>query len=82
MLPRHVVPALSEPLRGMPAVVVTGARQIGKSTLSEVLTPGRRRFPSLDNLDVVGLARSDPKVLVGGSAPVTLDEVQRDPDLL
>jgi predicted AAA+ superfamily ATPase len=34
----------------MPAVVVTGARQTGKSTLAEVLAPGRRRFLSLDAL--------------------------------
>lgn len=33
-----------------------------------------------DDLDVVGLSRSDPKVLVGGPALVALDEVQREPD--
>ncbi|MGH8566003.1 MAG: ATP-binding protein [Gammaproteobacteria bacterium] len=82
ILPRHVISALSERLRVMPAVVVTGARQTGKSTLAEVLTPGKRRFLSLDDLDIVGLARRDPEILVGGSAPVTLDEVQREPDLL
>jgi hypothetical protein len=81
-VPRHVVPALTERLRVMPAVVVTGARQTGKSTLAEVLTPGKRRFLSLDDLDVVELARRDPAALVGGSEPVTLDEVQREPDLL
>lgn len=66
----------------MPAVVVTGARQTGKSTLARDLTPGGRRFLSLDELDVVDLARRDPDALVGGSEPVTLDEVQREPDLL
>lgn len=81
-LPRHLQPALAERLRLMPAVVVTGARQTGKSTLVQVLTPGERRFLSLDDLDVVELARRDPEALVGGSAPVTLDEVQREPDLL
>ena len=81
-VPRHVMPALAERLRVMPAVVVTGARQTGKSTLAEVLTPGKRRFLSLDDLDVVELARRDPEALVGGTEPVTLDEVQREPDLL
>lgn len=66
----------------MPAVVVTGARQTGKSTLVEALTPGKRRFHSLDDLDVLDLARRDPSALVGGTAPVTLDEVQREPNLL
>ena len=69
-------------LRVMPAVVVTGARQTGKSTLAEVLAPGKRRYLSLDDLDVVDLARRDPEALVGGETPVTLDEVQREPDLL
>jgi predicted AAA+ superfamily ATPase len=66
----------------MPAVVVTGARQTGKSTLVQALAPGGRRYFSLDDLDVVDAARRDPEVLVGGDQPVTLDEVQREPDLL
>ena len=66
----------------MPAVVVTGARQTGKSTLAQHLVPGGRRFFSLDDLDVVDAARRDPDVLVGGTQPVTLDEVQREPELL
>jgi predicted AAA+ superfamily ATPase len=81
-LPRHVQRALAERLRVMPAVVVTGARQTGKSTLVQVLTPGDRRFLSLDDLDVADLARRDPEALVGGAGPVTLDEVQREPDML
>jgi hypothetical protein len=81
-LPRLVGNALRERLRVMPAVVVTGARQTGKSTLVEQLVPGRRRYLSLDDLDVLDAARRDPEVLVGGNEPVTLDEVQREPTLL
>lgn len=66
----------------MPAVVVTGARQTGKSTLAETLVPGKRRYLSLDDLDVLDAARRDPEVLLGGPDPVTLDEVQREPSLL
>ncbi len=66
----------------MPAVVVTGARQTGKSTLAEALTPGKRRYVSLDDLDVAGLAHRDPEALVRGTTPLTLDEVQREPNLL
>jgi len=82
LLPRHVQTALADRLRVMPAVVVTGARQTGKSTLVQALTPGERRFFSLDDLDALDLARRDPEALVGGAAPVTLDEVQREPGLL
>ena len=66
----------------MPAVVVTGARQTGKSTLAHDLTPGNRRYFSLDDLDVLDLARRDPDALLEGDQAVTLDEVQREPDLL
>ena len=82
VLSRLVGPSLEERLGVMPAVVVTGARQTGKSTLVRELTPGPRRYFSLDDLDVVDAARRDPEVLVGGSEPVTLDEVQREPHLL
>ena len=81
-LPRLVGPSLQDRLRVMPAVVVTGARQTGKSTLAQELMPGGRRFLSLDDLDVVDAARRDPEALLGGSQQVTLDEVQREPDFL
>jgi len=81
-LPRLVGAALSERLRVMPAVVVTGARQAGKSTLAEHLVPGTRRYATLDDLDVLDAAQRDPEVLVGGPGAVTLDEVQREPELL
>jgi predicted AAA+ superfamily ATPase len=81
-LPRLVSAALAERLRVMPAVVVTGARQTGKSTLAEQLVPGTRRYATLDDLDTLDAARRDPEVLVGGSAAVTVDEVQREPELL
>ncbi len=80
--PRLVGRALEERLRVMPAVVITGARQTGKSTLAEHLVQGERRYRSLDDFDVLDAARHDPDILVGGSEPVTLDEVQREPGLL
>jgi uncharacterized protein len=81
-LPRRVGAALAERLRVMPAVVVTGARQTGKSTLAEELVAGERRYATLDDLDVLDAARRDPEALLGGKGPVTLDEVQREPALL
>jgi hypothetical protein len=81
-LPRLAARALAARLKVMPAVVVTGARQTGKSTLSLSLAPGPRRYHSLDDLDVQDLARRDPAALLEGAEPVTLDEVQREPALL
>ena len=51
-LPRLVAAGLQERLRAMPAVVVTGARQTGKSTLVQEVALGVRRYLSLDDLDV------------------------------
>jgi predicted AAA+ superfamily ATPase len=81
-LPRLVDNALAARLRVMPAVVLTGARQTGKSTLVEALVPGNRRYRTLDDFDVRDTARRDPEALVGGSDPLTLDEIQREPGLL
>jgi len=81
-LPRLVAASLANRLRVMPCVVVTGARQTGKSTLAQELAPDERVYFSLDDLDVRDLAQRDPAALLGGARPVTLDEVQREPDLL
>lgn len=66
----------------MPATVVVGARQTGKSTLARELIKGKRNFYTLDDLEVLDAARRDPDSLVGGTTPVTLDEVQREPNIL
>lgn len=82
ILPRQAGRVLADRLRVMPAVVVTGARQTGKSTLVQSLAGPDRRFLSFDDLDVLDLARRDPGALVEGTLPVTLDEVQREPSVL
>ncbi|MBI5170669.1 MAG: ATP-binding protein [Candidatus Eisenbacteria bacterium] len=81
-LPRLVESALAERLRVMPAVIVTGARQTGKSTLAAERVSGRRRYVTLDDLDARDIARRDPGALLDGAGGLTIDEVQREPDLL
>ena len=66
----------------MPAVIVTGARQTGKSTLARDLTPDARRYVSLDDPDTMDLAHRDPNALVETLGAITLDEIQREPNLL
>ena len=61
-LPRLVGPSLQDRLRVMPAVVVTGAPSDGEEHPSPgALMPGGRRFPSLDDLDVVDAAAAIPR---------------------
>lgn len=67
----------------MPVAVVTGARQTGKSTLvRELGPPGERSYVTLDDLDALYQARVDPDALVARARRMTLDEVQRAPELL
>ncbi|MBK8813357.1 MAG: ATP-binding protein [Acidobacteria bacterium] len=81
-LPRILRAALQNRLDIMPAVVVTGARQTGKSTLARELLSNDRRYYTFDDLDVRDAARRDPTLLTGGSRPITLDEVQREPGIM
>ena len=61
-------------------MVLTGARQTGKTTLAR--RAPRRRFRSLDDPEVLDLAHRDPEVLLLEAPRMTLDEVQRCPPLL
>ena len=81
-LPRLLTSAVQRVARTMPVVVVTGARQTGKSTLVRDLLPGRRAYHTLDDLDIRALAERTPDELVERPGPLVLDEVQRVPDLL
>jgi predicted AAA+ superfamily ATPase len=78
--PRLAQETLARLLKIMPVVIVTGARQTGKSTL--VAGAGPRQLLSLDDLLVRDRARREPMALVSEDAPITIDEVQREPDLL
>lgn len=82
LLPRLLTPAVGRVARTMPVVVVTGARQTGKSTLVARLLPGRRAYYSLDDLDVRAQAERAPDDLLQRAKALVLDEVQRVPDLL
>ena len=79
-LTKEVVRALD----AFPVVVLTGARQTGKSTLiRELLPPTKKRnYHTLDELDILERAQREPETLVSTRAPLTIDEIQRVPDLL
>jgi len=80
--PRLIDSLVAASMRVMPAVVITGARQTGKSTLARTLGPASRRCHTLYDLDVLDLAKRDPRALIEGIHGVTLDEIQRAPEIL
>jgi predicted AAA+ superfamily ATPase len=82
-LPRLAGSALAHAASVMPVTIVTGARQTGKSTLVRDLAPaGSRPYFTLDDLDILDQAIGAPDDLVTRAERVTLDEVQRAPQLL
>jgi predicted AAA+ superfamily ATPase len=80
-LPRLLSRPLEHALETFPVVVVTGARQTGKTTLVQHVR-GARAYLTLDDLDVLEQAQTAPDDLLRRGERLTLDEVQRSPDLL
>jgi len=82
---RHIAPLLADALLDTPVVLVNGARQSGKSTLVKSLagTDGEpRQYLTLDDVAVLNAARTDAAGFINAlQGPVTLDEVQRAPEL-
>lgn len=63
------------------AVLVTGARQVGKTTMLKHLSKNRT-YVSLDDVDTLTLAKEDPKLFfMRYKPPIIIDEVQKAPQL-
>ena len=70
-------------MRVQPVVLVTGARQTGKSTLLAGPAAGRSRIMlSLDDSRVRAALAADPDAVLAGRGPFVIDEIQREPDLM
>lgn len=84
ILPRHATDVVVKRLEAFRVVVVTGARQVGKSTLARlVLDRLGGTYLTLDDPLVLSEATRDPDGLVSATRGFTvIDEVQRVPDLL
>lgn len=79
---RHISKYVLNASKTFPVLILTGARQIGKSTLLEHLIDSDRRVVSLDNPILRQSAKEDPeKFLQTYSPPVLIDEVQYAPEL-
>ncbi len=62
-------------------VLVTGPRQVGKTTMMKKLMEGRK-YVSLDDMETRRFAKEDPKTFIEAyPPPVFIDEVQYAPEL-
>ena len=78
---RSIEDVVKESARTFKAVLVTGARQTGKSTLLKALFPGRKSI-TFDDPYLEEQAKYNPEMfLMLNDPPVTLDEVQYVPEL-
>ncbi|MCK6530920.1 ATP-binding protein [Myxococcota bacterium] len=82
-LPRHIEARLARLAAAFPVVLVTGARQVGKSTLvARLFGDGARTFV-FDALGDLTGARQDPEFFLEQHPPrLILDEIQYAPELL
>ncbi len=80
---RNLEKVVSQLTKEYPVVLVTGPRQVGKTTmLKKLMENTNRGYVSLDDLGARNLAKSDPELFLQlHKPPVLIDEVQYAPEL-
>ncbi len=73
---------IEEALADTPAVLVVGPRRAGKTTLVRAAGGGVRTYVNLDEEGAHNAARADPYGFIRNMDVVTIDEVQRVPELI
>jgi uncharacterized protein len=81
LLPRAVAATAAAMMKVFPVVVLTGARQTGKSTLARVLAD-RHRYLTLDDVLLRDMAARNPEAFLDQGDQLVVDEVQHAPELL
>jgi uncharacterized protein len=83
LIPRRAASSIADALADTRVVLVTGARQCGKSTIVRVVAKGRAaEWRDLDRATTRQAAMSDPVGFVAYPELMVIDEIQRVPDLL
>lgn len=79
---RELTPVLRRAARAFGAILVTGPRRSGKTTLLRHVFP-RATYVLLEDPDVLARVRADPRAFLDDlPLPVILDEIQAVPELL
>ena len=82
-IPRSLEKVVAQVTKEYPVVLVTGPRQVGKTTmLQKLMENTERSYVSLDDLGERSIAKSDPELFLQlHKPPVLIDEVQYAPEL-
>ncbi len=80
---RKIESRLIEFSKGFPVIMLTGARQVGKTTILKNTNFGKEiNYVSLDYPNLRRLARNDPELFLQTyEAPIIIDEIQYAPEL-
>ena len=83
MIERTIYKEVLKKIRTKPVTVITGSRQVGKSTLCRMLVDNENfNYVSLDNIKDLATASNDPAAfLAEHKFPLIIDEVQKCPAL-
>ncbi|MDK9712036.1 ATP-binding protein [Acidaminobacter sp.] len=74
---------VKEVANSFPVLLLTGPRQVGKTTLLEKIAEKERKYVSLDDPAARQLAKEDPLLFLQRyEPPVIIDEIQYAPELL
>ena len=81
-LPRSIESTILDISQYYAAIIVTGPRQVGKTTTLQKLADYKRGYVTLDDIEARRMAQSDPELFLSlHPAPVLIDEVQYAPEL-
>lgn len=80
---RIIEDKINEISKEFPVLILTGSRQVGKSTVLRMIKPKAMNYVTLDDLDARSLAIKDPKYFLEFyKYPLIIDEIQYAPKLL
>jgi predicted AAA+ superfamily ATPase len=81
-LERTLRPIIEKTAKGFRVLLLTGQRQVGKTTLLKNMAGEKRSYVSLDDMEAQELAKSDPELFLQQyPPPVIIDEIQYAPQL-
>ena len=82
MIKREIEKKFKESSNSRKIVLITGARQVGKSTFVKSIKEKNRTYITLNDLSLRELAQNDPKLfLMNYKGPIIIDEIQYAPNL-